>query len=104
MAFGFIYQDKVKKVQEQTDKRPKINPTERLEKRSDPIPDFELKQIGISQMRKILKKIKPSRSHGMDFIDANSIKVAAPLLEDSILHMVNLLISSGKFASLWKIQ
>ena len=102
MAFGFIYQDKVKKVQEQTDKRPKINPTERLEKRSDPIPDFELKQIGISQMRKILKKIKPSRSHGMDFIliDANSIKVAAPLLEDSILHMVNLSISSGKFASL----
>ena len=58
----------------------------------------------MSQLRNILKKIKPSRSHGIDFIDANSIKVSAPLIEESLLHMVNLSITSAKFASLWKIQ
>ena len=67
-------------------------------------PEFSLKTIDIVKLRNVLKKLKPSRSHGVDFIDANSIKIAAPLIEDSILHLVNLSISSGEFATLWKIQ
>ena len=107
-TFNKLFKDKVKKLRTQTTTDPKINPTVRLQnwldKRETPIPDFSLQPIDMSQLRNILKKIKPSRSHGIDFIDANSIKVSAPLIEESLLHMVNLSITSAKFASLWKIQ
>ena len=52
----------------------------------------------------LLKKLKPSRSHGTDFIDSSSIKLAFPLIEESVLHLVNLSISSKRFAIPWKTQ
>ena len=51
-----------------------------------------------------MKKFKNSRTHGMDFIDSSSLKLALPLIEDSILHLVNLSIENGDFAENWKIQ
>ena len=51
-----------------------------------------------------MKKLKPSRSHGMDFIDSYSLKLAFPLIEDSILHLVNLSITSKTYSKNWKFQ
>ena len=51
-----------------------------------------------------MKKLKPSRSHGLDFIDSYSLQLAFPLLEDSILHLVNLSISSRTYSKNWKFQ
>ena len=48
--------------------------------------------------------MKFSRYHGIDFIDSFSIKLTGPLIEDALLHIVNLSITSGTFASLWKTQ
>ena len=51
-----------------------------------------------------MKKLKASRSHGLDFIDSSSLKLAFPLIEDSILHLVNLSISSSSYSKNWKFQ
>ena len=40
----------------------------------------------------------------MDFIDSYSLKLAFPKIELVLLHLVNLSISSGKFAKTWKTQ
>ena len=51
-----------------------------------------------------MKILKSSRSHGFDLIDSYSIKLAYPLIEDAILHLVNLSISSSTYSSNWKFQ
>ena len=48
--------------------------------------------------------MKSKRVHGTDWIDSYSIKMASPLLEDNLLHMVNLSIRQSKFATNWKPQ
>ena len=96
------------KLREKTTAEPKVDPIERLDswlsKREDPIPEFELKPIDIIKLRKLMKKLKPSRSHGLDFIDSYSLQLAFPILEDSILHLVNLSISSRTYSKNWKFQ
>jgi hypothetical protein len=48
--------------------------------------------------------MKGKRVHGRDEIDSFSLKLAAPLIEDSLLHLVNLSIESENFATPWKPQ
>ena len=105
-AFKKKFKTKVKKLREKTDNIPMIDPKERLKSwlGDKNLPIFELKNIELSKLRTIMKKLKQSRSQGVDFIDSSSIKLAFPLIEDSILHLVNLSISSKKFSHLWKIQ
>ena len=107
-AFNRIFKNKVTKLRDKVKNNPKINPCERLEswiaQRSETIRDFQLRPIDIQKLRKIMKKMKNSRSHGRDFIDGSSLKSAFPLIEESILHLVNLSIKSGNFAKKWKIQ
>ena len=40
----------------------------------------------------------------MDWIDKGSLKVASPLIEESLLHLVNLSIREGRFSDRWKPQ
>ena len=51
-----------------------------------------------------LKRMKGKRVLGVDGIDLYSLKLAAPLIEDYIPHMVNLSVESQSFAKLWKPQ
>ena len=55
-------------------------------------------------LRKIMKKRKGNRSCGIDYIDGFSIKLAAPLIEDVLLHLVNLSIEKSQFPRLWKVN
>ena len=55
-------------------------------------------------MRKIMRRMKLKRVHGTDWIDSYSIKVSSPLIEDCLLHLINLSISQSKFSSRWKPQ
>ena len=106
-AFNKIFQTKVKKLRDITNNDTiKVDPKVRLESwlGEKVIPKFELKEIDLIKLRKIMKKVKPSRSHGVDFIDSNSLKLAFPIIEDSILHLINLSISSNKFSDIWKTQ
>ena len=78
-VFNTFFQEKVKKLRDMTDQTPLITPASRLRKwlskRGSPPPPFELKEINSLQFRRILKKIKPKRTHGADLIDSNSLKI-----------------------------
>ena len=84
---------------------PKIRLQQFLNKREEPIRELELKIISKVQLRKILKKRKGNRSSGIDYIDGYSIfKLAAPLIEDILLHLVNLTIENSEYPQLWKVN
>ena len=95
-------------LRSQTELMPKIDPVERLkswfQQWSELCPKFDLREIGCLKLRKIINKMRPSRSHGTDFIDSFSLKLAYPLIENAILHLVNLSISQNKFSTEWKYQ
>ena len=48
--------------------------------------------------------MKGGRSSGVDNIDSYTLKLAAPLIEEALEHLINLSIKSGTFASFWKPQ
>ena len=48
--------------------------------------------------------MKGGKSSGVDTIDNHSLKLAAPLIEDALEHIINLSIVTGKFSSFWKPQ
>ena len=76
-TFNRVFLDKVKKIRDKACKvATNINPVQRLRswlnQRSSPLPEFELKPISIQKLRKIIKKMKGGRSHGIDYIDSYS--------------------------------
>ena len=106
--FNKYFKNKITTLRQKTATDATIEPTTRLktwlEKRQEPPPEFKLKKIGIPTLRKALKRMKGKRVHGRDEIDSFSLKLAAPLIEDSLLHLVNLSIESENFATPWKPQ
>ena len=74
-----------------------------MDGRNADLPQFDIQPIDYRKLRQILKKLKGNRSSGIDFIDGYSIKLAAPLIEDVLLHLVNLtikgpiMLSSGSY-------
>ena len=107
--FNEFFREKVIKLRSKTANRhPTVSPADRLrqwlQKREQPPPPFSLKEIDRKTLRRIMKKMKGSRVHGVDWIDGYSLKVSAPILEDSLLHLVNLSLSQSSFAASWKPQ
>ena len=96
-----------KKV-EKNDQPPAIPPKERLrkwlsEKGVNP-PPFSLKEIDRNNFRGIMKRMKSKRVHGVDWIDSYSLKIASSLLEDCLMHLVNISIKNSCFSQRWKPQ
>ena len=106
--FNDFFVQKVKNLRQKSMKEPLIPPVERLRKllaqRDEPPPPFTLKKIGFSALRKAIRRMKGKRSCGVDLIDSYSLKLAAPLIEDALLHLINLSIETGTFAKNWKPQ
>ena len=67
-------------------------------------PSFKFREIDRDTFRKLMKKIKSKRAFGVDQIDSSSLKLAAPLIEDALIHLINLSICTGQFANVWKPQ
>ena len=68
------------------------------------VSELSLRKITKTELWIILKKRKGNRSSGIDYIDGYSIKVAAPLIEDILLHLVNLTIDKSEYPQLWKVN
>ena len=106
--FNDFFLDKVKKLRTQTNSPPKVDPVIRLQqwlkKQGKPLPPFSLKVINRQQLRKLIKRMKGGKSCGVDGIDSYSLKLAAPLLEDALEHLINLSIKTGTFSTFWKHQ
>lgn len=64
--------------------------------------EFVLKQINVFKLRQIIKKLKGGYNSGPDGIPAPIIKVIAPIIEDQILHLVNISIISSTFPEVFK--
>ena len=101
-AFNQIFVNKAKKLKSQTEGQPSITPKERLkawlEQRGKVLKKFELKPINLEHLRFIMKKVKGKKGHGFDYMDAYSLKLAFPKIEDVLLHLVNLSLKNGEFA------
>ena len=106
--FNAFFKKKVEILRRKTDQPPVIPPVSRLRewlsRRSTPPPPFKIKEINLTELRRIMKKFKMKRTRGVDWIDKGSIKLASPLIEDSLLHLVNLSIRDGRFSDRWKPQ
>ena len=98
---------KVDKLCEKVTDTAKVCPLRRLNsfllKKAKPVEQFELKPIGKPDLRKILQKRKGNGKSGVDFIDGYSIKLAAPLIEDVLLHLVNLSLKTSYYPNSWKL-
>ena len=74
-----------------------IKPATRLiywpRKGAEPPPEFRIKKIDLATLRKAIKRMKGKRVH-----------ISAPLIEDSLHHLVNLSIENQNFATPWKPQ
>ena len=107
-TFNQIFLRKVKNLIDKSQNPPQTDPGDRLQswldKKEEPIPQFHLQPISLEKLRKIFEKVRGTRTHGDDFIDSFSIKLAFPLIEDAILHIVNLSINTQSFAERWKVQ
>ena len=105
-TFNQIFIEKVRRLRRETDNNAAQAAQNRLqlwlENRSGEIPQFELNPITATKLRKYLKKLKGNRSCGIDFIDGYSIKLAAPIIEEVLLHLVNLSIKVSKYPQFWK--
>ena len=107
-AFNDIFISKVKKVKSEIVSNVNSSPTERLlhwlSKRQLPIPVLDLKPITIEDLRRYVSKLKGGRRSGVDDVDSYSLKLAAPFIEDVLLHLINLTLINGSFAKCWKTQ
>ena len=107
-TFNNYFLEKVKKLRMKTAEPPTLDPIQRLKswmkKRPQPPPQFKLKELNLKDLRKILKRMKGKRSYGVDDIDSYSIKLAGPLIEEALLHLINLSIKKHTFAGKWKPQ
>ena len=106
--FNEFFIRKVKNLRQKSRVEPVVPPVERLRnwlsKRATPPPPFTLKKIGFQALRRAIKRMKGKRSCGVDTIDSYSLKLAAPLIEEALLHLINLSIEKCTFARNWKPQ
>ena len=81
-VFNNFFVEKVKKLRRKTNQPPTIPPKVRLQrwltKEGINPPPFHLKEIDRQGFRGIMKRMKGSRVHGVDWIDAYSLKGAGP--------------------------
>ena len=96
--FNSFFRKKVEALREKSNQPPKTPPEERLKQwlvqQEITPPPFQLQTIDRAQFRKIMKKM----------IYSYSLKIASPLIEDCLIHLINLSIKQSKFSSRWKPQ
>ena len=107
-AFNNIFINKVQKVQSEITEVINHSPAGRLSRwlsmQGKTIPPLDFKPIELEDLRRYCRKLKGGRSSGADDIDSFSLKLAAPIIEDVLLHLINLTITGEKFATCWKKQ
>ena len=76
--------------------RVKFDPLEQLEKAFDrwepveDIPVFQMEEVTVAQVRKLISELKNSLAFGHDGIDAVTLKSVAAILAQPVTHMINL--------------
>ena len=106
--FNNYFVNKIKALRSSSRQTTKIDPVHRLQcwlnEENRTIPEFGLQKIDRQTLRRAVKRLKGKHVSGVDSIDSYSLKIVAPLLEDALLHLVNLSIEKNEFAKNWKPQ
>ena len=107
-SFNNIFIKKVKDLRENITNPIIEGPLNRLtrwlNKHEEPIPELTLNTITLPKLRKIIKSLKGKKSCGIDMVDGYSIKLAAPLIDDILLHLVNLSLTKSQYPQYWKVS
>ena len=64
---------------------------------------FVFKSIHAEQIREGIGKLKTSKSFGDDGISSYFLKLAMPLIEDSLVYLFNTSLETSQFPNLWKV-
>ena len=106
-AFNQVFLSKVRRILNGLDINITVDPLVRLRTWLDTnnkhTPNFSFQPINVRDLRRLMKRMKGGRSSGIDEIDSYSLKIAAPLIEDTLVHLVNLALADG-YPSIWKYQ
>ena len=80
-----------------------LDPTSRLKKKlQGKNLHFSLSQVTEDEVRKAIRRLKPKKSSGLDFVPPTIIKLAIDVITTPLTWVINLSLSSGEFPSCWK--
>ena len=100
------YVEKVKKIRNQLPERgdPTAQLRKSIEARPHPRPEgLSLKTVAPAEVDEIVRKLKSSKSCGLDFIDTYILKLTRPFILPSLTHIINLSISTNTFPQAYKV-
>ena len=97
-----FFPDKVENI-EKTIPEYNIDPTSRLKKKlAGKNLHFSLSHVTEVEVRKAIKRLKPKKSSGLDFVPPTIIKLAIDVLTTPLTWVINSSLKSGEFPSCWK--
>ena len=65
--------------------------------------NVSLKHISLEKIKKLLKKLKNTKSSGVDELDNYCVKISADIIAKPLHHIINLSIIQNKFPTSWKL-
>ena len=80
-----------------------LDPTSRLKKKLEGKNlHFSLPQVTEDEVRKSIRRLKPKKSSGLDFVPPTIIKLAIDVITTPLTWVINSSLSSGEFPTCWK--
>ena len=68
------------------------------------VPPFQLQEITLGQLAKLMRRYKGGKALGGDNLGGNLLMLAATTNLPALLHVVNLSIREGRFCTRWKFH
>ena len=66
--------------------------------------NLSLSHVPLKQVKKLLKKLKSSRSTSVDELDNYAVKIAADIIAQPLHHVIVLSVNQNKFPTSWKFS
>ena len=80
-----------------------LDPTSRLKKKLEGRNlHFSLSPVTEDQVRKSIRRLKPKKSSGLDFVPPTIIKLAIDVITTPLTWVINSSLTSGEFPTCWK--
>ena len=97
-----FFPNKIEKI-EKTIPEYNIDPTSRLKKKLEGKDlHFSLSHVTEDEVRKAIKRLKPKKSSGLDFVPPTIIKLAIDVITTPLTWVINSSLTSGEFPACWK--
>ena len=101
---GTFFKEKIEKLEANINKDPNIDPISELKKKlKNSNLKFSLKTVKEKVVLKLLKSLKGKKSHGLDGITSEILKIGAEVLVVPLTWIINTSITTGEFPEEWKI-